>query len=419
MVKLLFSKRLVSMRLKTLFSGYIFVIALSALSFFVGCTDAKEQQQWVGTWVTAQQLVEPPNNPPDPGLSNKTLRQVLRVSIGGDSLRVRFSNEYSQSAVTLKHVQIALSLGQSAIDESSAKTLLFDNKPEVTMDPGTAVTSDALAFALTPRADVAITIFFGETSADVTGHPGSRTTSYLIEGDQINNAELIDAVKTDHWYVINGIDVKAPSEAGAVAILGNSITDGRGSGTNKQNRWPDILSESLLANPGTQTVSVLNQGIGGNCVLKQCLGPSALNRFESDVLNQHGVRWLIVLEGVNDLGQTRDSAHAMTVADDLIAAYESMIVQAHQHQIKAYGATILPFGKSFHYADFREPARQKVNNWVRNSQQFEAVIDFDKLMRDPNDTIVLLPNVHSGDFLHPNEAGYQLMGQSIDLSLFE
>jgi lysophospholipase L1-like esterase len=419
MLKSLFINGLVLRHFKAMLSSCLLVVALSALSLLAGCTDTTDQQQWVGTWVTAQQLVEPHNNPPEPGLSNNTLRQVLRVSIGGDSLRVRFSNEYSQSAVTLKQVQIALSLGQSTIDESSAKTLLFDNKPEVIMQPGTAVTSDALAFALLPRADVSITIFFGETSADVTGHPGSRTTSYLIEGDQINKAELTDAVKTDHWYVISGIDVKAPAEAGAVAILGNSITDGRGSGTNKQNRWPDILSESLLANPATQMVGVLNQGIGGNCVLKQCLGPSALNRFESDVLNQHGVRWLIVLEGVNDLGQTRDSTHAMKVADDLIAAYESMIVQAHQHQIKVYGATILPFGKSFYYTDFREPARQKVNNWVRNSQQFDAVIDFDKLMRDPNDTIVLLPNVHTGDFLHPNEAGYQLMGQSIDLSLFE
>lgn len=406
-------------RFRTKFSNSMLVVAVSALSLFVGCTDTKDQQQWVGTWVTAQQLVEPHNNPPEPGLSNNTLRQVLRVSIGGDSLRVRFSNEYSQSAVTLKQVQIALSSGQSAIDESSAKTLLFDNKPEVTMQPGTAATSDALAFALAPRADVAITIFFGETSADVTGHPGSRTTSYLIEGNHIQQAELSNAVKTDHWYAISGIDVKAPAEAGAVAILGNSITDGRGSGTNKQNRWPDILSESLLENPSTQMVGVLNQGIGGNCVLRPCLGPSAINRFESDVLNQHGVRWLIVLEGVNDLGQTRDSIHAMRVADDLIAAYESMIEQAHQHQIKVYGATILPFGKSFYYTDFREPARQKVNNWMRNSQKFDAVIDFDMLMRDPNDTITLLPHVHTGDFLHPNEEGYQFMGQSIDLKLFE
>lgn len=389
------------------------------VAFFISCTSSKPEQKWVGTWVTAQQLVEPYNVPPQPGISNNTLRQIVRVSIGGDSLRVRFSNEYSTSPIVIKEAQIALSAGQGNIDTTSIKPLFFNNSKETTIEAGSAILSDAIAFNLNARTDVSISIYFGQTPSDITGHPGSRTTSYIFEGNAVNSSGVENAIPTDHWYVISGIDVKVPEQSAAVAILGNSITDGRGSGTNKQNRWPDIFSESLLENPNTQHVAVLNQGIGGNCVLKQCLGPSAIDRFESDVLNQHGVKWMIILEGVNDLGQTQDSAQAMQVANDLIVAFQSMIEQAHSNNIKAYGATILPFGKSFYYADYRETARQKVNHWMRNSGQFDAIIDFDHIMRNPNDTISLKDNVHSGDFLHPNEEGYQLMGTSVDLSLFE
>ena len=374
---------------------------------------------WVCTWSTAPQLVEPHNMPPDPGLSNNTFRQVLRVSIGGDSLRVRFSNEFSTNPVTLKKVQLAVSKGGSNIDVSTIKELKFSGNPEVTMIPGIAINSDPFSFGLKPRMDLAITIYFGKTSPDVTGHPGSRTTSYLLTGDKTSAAEFKDAVRTDHWYVISGIDVKAPKSAGAIAILGNSITDGRGSGTNKQNRWPDILAERLLKNPFTSQVAVLNQGIGGNCVLRQCLGPSALDRFDRDVIKQYGVHWLIILEGINDIGQTPNEAAATQVANGLIEAFGEMIDDAHAAGLMVYGATILPINKSFYYTDFHETARSTVNEWIRTSGEFDAVIDFDKAMRDPADTITLMPDVHSGDFLHPNEKGYQMMGEAIDLSLFE
>jgi lysophospholipase L1-like esterase len=287
------------------------------------------------------------------------------------------------------------------------------------MEPGVTVTSDPFSFDLQPRMNVAITIYFGETSPDVTGHPGSRTTSYLLAGAKIFETEFTGASTADRWYVINGIDVKAPESAAAVAILGNSITDGRGSGTNRQNRWPDILAERLLQNPSTREVAVLNQGIGGNCALRFCLGPSALDRFERDIVKQHKVRWLIILEGVNDIGQTASAEEASKVANDLIAAYGQIIDDAHAEDILVYGATILPFGESFYYADYREPARSKVNQWIRTSGRFDAVIDFDKVMRDPGDTLKLLPTVHSGDYLHPNEKGYQIMGEAIDLKLFE
>jgi lysophospholipase L1-like esterase len=395
------------------------LLTLIAAVMLTACTNPEPQQKWVGTWATSPQLVEPHNMPPEPGLTNNTLRQKVRVSIGGDSIRVRFSNEFSTSPVTMEKVQLALACGESSINIETIKTLKFNGSEQVTMEPGIAVTSDAIAFKLEPRADVSISIYFGQTSPDVTGHPGSRTSSYIVEGNQTNAESLEGATIADRWYVINGIDVKAPENAASIAILGNSITDGRGSGTNKQNRWPDILSERLVENPTTQNVAVLNHGIGGNCVLRQCLGPAAVERFERDVLMQHGVKWLVILEGVNDLGQTPDSATAMQVANDLIMAYEQMIEKAHSNNIKAYGATILPIANSFYYTDYREDARQVVNSWIRNSGRFDAVIDFDLAMRNPSDTILILPDKHDGDFLHPNEDGYKLMGESIDLSLFE
>jgi lysophospholipase L1-like esterase len=395
----------------------LFVILWSCSSS--GYAESGSSRIWVGTWSTAPQLVEPGNMPPSPGLNDNTLRQVVRVSIGGDSLRVRFSNEFSTGTVTMKAVHVAISTGGSSIETTTNKELKFNGNAEVTMNPGVVISSDPVAFVLKPRMDIAITISFGQTSPDVTGHPGSRTTSYLLAG---NNTSIIDftcSVHTDHWYVINGIDVKTDKPSAAVAILGNSITDGRGSGTNRQNRWPDILSECLLKNPKTSQVGVLNLGIGGNCVLRNCLGPSGLSRFNRDILKQQGVRWIIILEGINDIGQTPDSVVASQVAIDLIAAYRQMIQDAHAQGFKVYGATILPFKKSFYYTDYREAARNTVNAWIRTSGNFDAVIDFDKAMRDSTNSLSILPVAQSGDYLHPNEAGYKMMGEAIDVSLFE
>ncbi|WP_291854984.1 SGNH/GDSL hydrolase family protein [Marinilabilia sp.] len=398
------------------------IYSLTSLLFIAilagGCTTEDSAEKWVGSWVTAPQLVEPHNMPPEPGLTNNTIRQIVRVSIGGDELRMKFSNKFSTRPVTMKSVQIAVSEGGSTIDPETTKILKFNNEDEITMNAGEAVVSDPIEFALRPRMDLAITIHFGETSPDVTGHPGSRTTSYILSGNHLSDPSFEEAIKTDHWYVINNIEVKAPENAGAIAILGNSITDGRGSGTNKQNRWPDILSERLLKNPETAQVAVLNQGIGGNCVLSQCLGPAAIDRFERDVISQSGVKWLIILEGINDLGQTPDSAAAAKVAENLIAAYDQMIERAHENGILVYGATILPFDKSFYHEDYRQPARNTVNDWIRNSGRFDAVIDFDKTMRNPEDTLTIKSDLHDGDFLHPNEEGYVKMGESIDLELF-
>lgn len=415
-----FKAYLLNQTIKCQSASKIFILSILTFLFILnGYKSSTSQEIWVGSWATAPQLVEPRNMPPEPGLSNNSLRQILRVSIGGEEIRLKFSNEFSTSPVTMKAVNIAVSKGGSEIDPSTLKKLQFNGNDEVTMAPGAVAVSDPISFKLEPRMDVAVTIYFGETSPDVTGHPGSRTTSYILPGNNAEKAVYSDAATADRWYVINGLDVKAPESSAAIAILGNSITDGRGSGTNKQNRWPDILADRLLNNAETNNTAVLNMGIGGNCVLRDCLGPAAIDRFERDVLKQSNVKWLIILEGVNDLGQTRNEEDANQVADNLIAAYKEMIKEAHAHNIKAYGATILPFGESFYYADYREPARKKVNQWIRTSGQFDAVIDFDKTMQDPQNPEKMIESIHSGDYLHPNELGYKKMGESINLGLFE
>ena len=395
-------------------------VSLSGFSGNAGSGVSKKAKVWVGTWGTGLQSVEGRNMPPAPGLSNNTLRQVVCVSIGGERLRLKFSNQFGKTPVTMKAVQIAVSTGGSGTDQSTAKTLKFNGKQEVTMEPGAEITSDPVAFGLKPRMEVAITISYGETSAIMTGHPGSFTTSYLLAGENTApNTDFKDAVKTQHWYTIKGIDVEAPKSASAVVVFGDSITDGNGSGTNKQDRWPDILEMALLKNKATAQVGVLNMGIGGNCVLSPGYGPAGVDRFDREVLQQAGVKWLVLFEGINDIGATRDSTRAAAVANNLIAAYDKMIAQAHAKGIKVYGATITPVKKSFYYTNYHDAARNAVNKWIRTSGHFDAVIDFDKAIRNPDDEAMILPANQSGDYLHPSELGYQIMGGTVDLALFK
>jgi len=408
---------MITTKLKSVLSVGLLLIML----LMPGFSNAKSpgKKTWTGTWATAPQLVEPHNMPPAPGLANNTFRQIVRVSIGGDVVRLRFTNLFSKEPVTMKSVAIAVAKEGSMVEASSQVKLKFKKKHTVTMLPGTEVVSDPLKFKLAPGSRVAITIAFSEVSADITGHPGSRTTSYILTGENVLSVDFAGAIPTDHWYIINGIDVQTSKKAATVAVLGNSIADGRGSGINKQNRWPDILSERLLKNTDTKQVGVLNLGIGGNCVLRGGLGPTALNRFDRDILSQSNVKWLIISIGVNDLGGLRTAEDAPKLVKDLINAYNLLIDKAHAKGIKVYGATILPFAKSFYDKDFRLEAREKVNEWIRISGRFDAVIDFDSLMHQSDAPGTILPDMHDNDFLHPNQDGYRKMGEFIDLNLFK
>jgi len=371
----------------------------------------------VGTWTAAQQLVEPRNMPPAPGLAGATLRQVVHTSVGGASLRVRLSNLFGDGPLAVTAVHVASSRGGSLIEVASDRRLTFAGADSVRLAPGTAATSDPLDFAVPALGELAVTIEIGAAPAAVTGHPGSRTTSYLRAGRWASAPELAEAATTDHWYVLAGLDVAAGRGA-AVIALGNSITDGRGSGTNRNDRWPDNLARRLQLDPRTRDVAVLNAGIGGNAVLEGGLGPTALSRLERDVLAQSGARWVILLEGVNDIGGAREPGRAATVAQNLLAAYRDIIARAHDRGLRVYGATIPPFGGSQYDGDDREAARQRVNHWIRESGAFDAVIDFDAVLRDPAQPSRLLPLADTGDHLHPNEAGYRMMADAIDLGLF-
>jgi lysophospholipase L1-like esterase len=400
---------------------FAFAFALTAAGSAVGARAVLAQadsSRWIATWAPSQQLVEPRNLPPAPGLAGSTLRQVLHVSIGGRQVRVRFSNAFGDSALTITAARLARSAGGSAIDSANDRPLRFRGADSVVIVPGAMATSDALDYDIAPLAALAVTVHFSAAPHDLTGHPGSRATSYLQAGDRVSASVLPDATTTEHWYVLAGMDVLADGAAAAVVALGNSITDGRGSGTDRNDRWPDNLARRLQADPRTRTVAVVNAGIGGNKILAGGLGPTALSRFDRDVLEVSGARWLIVLEGVNDIGGAREPGAARLVATDLIAAYRFIIDRAHARGLKVYGATITPFGGSFYDGDEREEARQTVNRWIRTGGAFDAVVDLDAVVRDPANPRRLLPAADTGDHLHPNEEGYRMMADAIDLGLF-
>ena len=274
--------------------------------------------------------------------------------------------------------------------------------------------SDPVNFRLRDRENVAITIHYGSASStSVSGHPGSRTTSYLKAG---NTTDFSDAIKTDHWYNILALEVEAPKKAGAVAILGNSITDGRGSTTNHQNRWADVLSRRLLGNKATRQVGVLNMGIGGNCVLGGGLGPAAVNRYQRDLFGQEGVKWIILFEAVNDLGYARNGEQT---AQRIIEVYKQIIREAHQKGIRVFGATITPFKGNNYYSESHEKGRQTLNQWIRTTKMLDGVIDFDQAVRNPQDTEAMQQQfLFENDWLHLNAKGYETMGNCIDLNLF-
>jgi lysophospholipase L1-like esterase len=388
------------------------VLAL-ALVAWTGAGAGGDGRRWVGTWAASPQRTEPANMPPAPGLADSTLRQVVHVSLGGRRLRVRFSNAFGAKPLTILSAEVAAPAGGAAIRPETRKPLAFGGRPSATIPQGAPMVSDPLDFDLAPLSDLVVTVRMNDPTGAVTGHPGARCTSYLQAGDAVAEPDLPRAARTPHWYYLCGVDVEAPdAEAAAVSVLGDSITDGRGSPTDGNGRWTDHLARRLHQGEGTARVGVLNQGLGGNRLLNDGLGPSALARLDRDVLAQPGVRWLIVLEGINDLG-TRSAT-----ARDLIDAYEQILRRANARGIRVYGATILPCEGSFYFNPQLEAARQEVNAWIRGSGRFDAVIDLDAATRDPRRPSRLSAAVDGGDHLHPGPEGYKIMAGAVDLKLF-
>ncbi|CAK7279395.1 SGNH/GDSL hydrolase family protein [Streptomyces sp. RM1] len=389
---------------------------------------------WVNTWTSMPQLTEPGNMPPapftQPGrvFADSTVRQTVHVSVGGTHLRLRFSNAFGGAALPLTAVSVALPeggrAGSAAVRAGTIRKVTFDGRSSTVVPVGAEAVSDPLDLDLRAGSNLTVTLYLadGQASDDITSHPGSRTTSYMVNGNHVADADLGGAATTAHWYFLSGVEVWSRSTTAAAVVLGDSLTDGRGSTTDGNDRWTDQLLARLRSTPRTAQVAVLNQAAGGNRVLNDGLGPNVLARFDRDVLAQSGVRWLVLFEGVNDIGTAAptEAAQRQTTAD-LLAAYDQIVVRAHAQGIPVYGATLTPFGGNTGYDDpdgYREAARQAVNRWIRTSGRFDAVLDFDRAVRDPGEPRRLLPSLDVGDHLHLNPAGYRVLADAVPTRLF-
>jgi lysophospholipase L1-like esterase len=452
------------------------------------------EQTWVGSWAASQQIPEPRNALPEEDLTDATMRQIIHLSIGGRMLRVHMSNAFGTEPLTLAavHIARAVSPASSEIVAGSDRALTFSGAMSVTIPAGAEYVSDPMEYTVAPLSSLTITFYEQKPPAQETSHPGSRATTYYTHGDRVDAEDLPGAKTIEHWYTISGVDVMAPRGAFAVVTLGDSITDGHAATTNGNNRWPDVLAERLQGSAKTREIAVLNLGTGGNRLLNDGLGPDALARFDRDVLAQAGTRYVMVLEGVNDLGTlhgalitppeqsapaegehtqagspqqaptpptsstspfgavsaasgtaatTAASAEGVPAArqrmrfhfgeatpeqheelvKSIIGAYEQIVLRAHAAGIKVIGTTITPFGGSGYgrQSPEREAGREKINAWILTPGHFDAVVDFAKVVADPQDPSRMAANFDSGDHLHPSVAGYRAMGDAIPLSLFE
>jgi len=408
--------------MRSKFTKAIFFNLVAALGL-ASVTDG--QTKWVATWATSLQEDSDDNVVKAEELRAGTLRQIVHLSIGGTQLRLHLSNRYGTEAAhfTSVHLAKAIGAGSAKIVARSDKEVLFSGKPDVTVPEGADYVSDAIDFPLAALSDVAITLRVDFGGKEITGHPGSRANSFLAKGSLVNAEDLPDAKKITRWYFIAGVDVAAAADAFAIVALGDSITDGHGATTDGNNRWPDVFAKRLQANAATRRIGVVNQGIGGNRLLIDGIATNALARFDHDVLAQAGVRWMIVFEGINDLGmlthegEVSDGDH-QTEVKRVIGAYEQMLARAHAQGIKVIGGTLTPFvGSAFYHPNEKNEAdRQAVNQWIR--AHFDGVIDFDKVVRDPAHPEMMLPEFDSGDHLHPGPAGFVAMADAIPVSLF-
>jgi lysophospholipase L1-like esterase len=396
-------------------------VVLAGLLAGSGCTQVAHIKQikdchWMGTWASSAQEVESKLMPSEfQKLDDTTLRQVVRVSVGGEKLRVRFSNAFAdwQDSLKISEACIAVSVDGNAIKPETVKRLTFSGNISVIVPYGTLFISDPVDFDLKSGSDLVVTIHITKATKKVTGHRSARgEVTFIQPGNVATQENLSASVPNKCWYYLCGVDVLADRSGAAVVCLGDSITDGKGSTEGESRRWPDYLARRLLVKPETANVGVLNQGIGGNCLWSGGIGQPVIQRLERDVLAQPSARWVIVLEGINDLGGGRTSA------EEIITALEQAVSRSQACGLLVYGSTILPCGESFYFNAQLEEKRRKINDWIRNSGVFDAVIDWDAVVRDPQNPSRLRREADSGDHLHLGDEGYRMMAESVDLKLF-
>jgi lysophospholipase L1-like esterase len=382
---------------------------------------------WIGAWTSAQMLPEARNALPTTDLTDTTLRQTIRMTVGGRRLKLRLSNLAGTTPLTIDSVHVARAAGPGTAANlpGTDRSVRFGGAGAVTIPAGADYWSDPVDLPTAALDSLNVSFHLPAAPDRQTGHSASHTSSFVVPGNRTTDADLPGAKSFEHWMQLSGVAVEGSTASGAIVALGDSITDGSGSTTNANNRWPDVLAARLQGNVRTRGLAVLNTGIGGNRVLLDGAGPNALSRFDRDVLAQPGVRFLILLEGINDIGTlTREGPVSGAAHADLIrrltAAYAQIIDRAHQHGIKVILATLPPFmgASSYHPDAMNEADRQAINAWIRAGGHADATVDFDRAIRDPDHPERLLPRFDSGDHLHPSPSGYQAMGTAIPLTLF-
>ncbi|MBN2686361.1 MAG: SGNH/GDSL hydrolase family protein [Pontiellaceae bacterium] len=394
---------------KKWFSYALLVFALT------GCATAAEKTKWVGTWSSSVQEVEADLVPdgfskPD----DTTIRQQVHVSIGGDKIRIRISNAFAGRNETLQisAVNVALCKERDQIVKETLTPVTFFGETSVRVPSGLMFISDPIDFELPDGADVAVTMHVVNAPRTISGHRSARGEYvFLKKGNHVDAEAMPEAAVGKEWYYLGGMDVLSPETSSAIICLGDSITDGKGSTEGKNVRWPDLLAARLRDNPKTAELGMMNHGIGGNSLWSGGIGQTALQRLERDILSQPGTEWLIVMEGINDLGNGGRAA-------DVIKSYQQIIARAHDCGMRVYGITVLPCGTSFYDRGAMEEERQKVNEWIRTSGAFDEVLDWDAVVRDPENPRNLLAVADSGDHLHLSDKGYEMLANSVDLKLF-
>ncbi len=418
------------------FRPYMFFSFFSAL-LFVGffaraAAPSATSARWVASWGAAQQIPEPQNALTPDDLDHAVIRQLVHLSVGGSSVRIRVSNAFGVAPLRIDsvHVARAISSATSAIYPATDHAVLFAGQDSVMIPAGAEYISDPVDMAATPLSTLAITISIPDAPIQQTGHPGSRATTYIAHLVPTSAPEMPHAHTVEHWYFLAGVDVAASAQTASIApasiiAFGDSITDGHAATTNGNDRWPDDLAARLQANPVTRSLGVVNVGIGGNHLLTDGLGPNALARFDRDVLARPGTKYLLVLEAINDLGALSRMPGATAeqhadLVERLIAAYQQLILRAHAAGLIVYGATLTPYvGSDYYHPDAASEAdRTALNAWIRTPGHFDAVLDFDRAVRDPAHPDRMIPAFDSGDHLHPSPAGYKAIADSIPLDLF-
>jgi lysophospholipase L1-like esterase len=407
-----------------------------------GQSNSRPIENWVTTWATAQEMAltvqERPDLPPDikmpdfskmkgmkmpapapKDVSDQTVRMIVHTSIAGKRLRLELANAFGKSVVTIGNAHVAIRTSESSIDTSSDRQLTFGGSKSVDIRPGMVIVSDAFDLDAKAMSDLAVSLYIVKSEGIPANHMPGLHTAYISKGDTASAVSMPEPTTTTAYLWLRSVDVVASAEDFAIACLGDSITDGFVTTIDKDQTWPALLAKRLVERKTGPRIAVINEGISGNQILRDGAGVSALARLDRDVLSEPGVRWIVLLEGINDINtHGQITGPNALVAEDLIRGYREIIARAHMHKIKIVGATIMPEEGVWLSGPVGEATRQKLNQWIRTSGEFDAVVDFDSAVRDKDNPARIRQDFNPGDNIHPNDLGNAAMADAFDLAVF-